>query len=186
MVQLTLASPVQTTRRTTLPRAVAASLTLDVKDFKTGVVGHDGGELSELQWIDWSGEISCFSDGAGPEKGSCIYADTLAPNPPPTPSSTNHIVVSDGECDVVGYCVRCPNYPSDYGSNHACDSRFRSDGTLLVDDFAIENSLDYLLLASDTHIESTDPDDISVTSDSLLFWSSDYSTNHKGWLLCVE
>ena len=58
------------------------------------------------------------------------------------------------------------------------DVRFRSDGTLLVDGFAIKNSLNYLLLA-------TDPDDISVTSDSLLFWSSDYSTNHKGWLLCA-
>ena len=85
------------------------------------------------------------------------------------PSSASHIVVSDGEGDVVGYCVQSTNYPSDYGSNQACDIRFRSDGTLLVDDFAIENSLDYLLLANDTYSESTDPEDISVTSDSLLF-----------------
>ena len=68
----------------------------------------------------------------------------------------------------------------------ACDICFRSDGTLLVDDFAKENSLNYLLLAGDTYSESTDPDDISVTFKSLLFWSSDYSTNHKGWLLCAE
>ena len=25
-----------------------------------------------------------------------------------------------------------------------------------------------------------------MTSDSLLFWSSDYNTNHKRWLLCAE
>ena len=119
--------------------------------------------------VEADGEISCFSDGAGREKGSSIYADTPAPTPPPTPTFTSHIVVSDGECDVVGYCVRSPNYPSDYGSNQTCDIRFRSDGTLLVDDFATENSLDYLLLAGDTCSELTDPDDISVTSDSLLF-----------------
>ena len=44
----------------------------------------------------------------------------------------------------------------------------------------------HLLLDGDTYSESTGPDDISVTSDSFLFWSSDYSTNHKGWLLCAE
>ena len=31
---------------------------------------------------------------------------------------------SDGECDVVGYCVHSPNYPSYYGSNQACDHSF--------------------------------------------------------------
>ena len=45
-----------------------------------------------------------------------------------------------------------------------------------------ENSLNYLLLAGDMYSESTDTEDISVTSDALLFWSSDYSTNHMGWL----
>ena len=49
-----------------------------------------------------------------------------------------------------------------------------------------ENSLNYLLLVGDMYSESTDPEDISVTSDALLFWSSNYSTNHKGWLLCAE
>ena len=66
---------------------------------------------------------------------------------------------SDGECDVVGFCVHSPNHPPDYGSNQACDIRLRSSGTLLVDDFAIENSLE--LLAGDT-------DNISVISDPLL------------------
>ena len=51
--------------------------------------------------VEAEGGISCFSDGAGREKGSSIYADTPAPNPPPPPSSTSHIVVADGECDVV-------------------------------------------------------------------------------------
>ena len=37
-----------------------------------------------------------------------------------------------------------------------------------------------------TYSESTGPDNMSVTSDSLLFWLSDYSTNHKGWMLCAE
>ena len=63
---------------------------------------------------------------------------------------------------------------------------FVSEATLLVDDFATENSLDCMLLDGDTYSESTGPDDIAVTSDSLLFRSSDYSTNHKGWLLCAE
>ena len=49
-----------------------------------------------------------------------------------------------------------------------------------------ENSLNYLLLAGDMYSEPTDPEDISVTSDALLFWSSNYSTNHKVWLLCAE
>ena len=49
-----------------------------------------------------------------------------------------------------------------------------------------ENSLTYLLLAGDMHSESTDPEDISVTPDALLFWSSNYSTNHKVWLSCAE
>ena len=116
-------------------------------------MGHGGSELAEQQWIEWSvgveadGEFSCFSDGAGREKGWSICADmiTPAPTPPPTPSPTSHIVVSDGECDAVSYCVHSPNYPSDYGSKQACDIRFRSDGTLLVDGFATENSLDHLL-----------------------------------------
>ena len=85
--------------------------------------------------------------------------------------------------------VNCQNYSRSTGpvGVEACDIRFRSDGTLLVDDFAIENSLDYLLFfAGDMYSESTDPEDISVTSDALLFWSSDYSTNHKGWPLCAE
>ena len=43
-----------------------------------------------------------------------------------------------------------------------------------------------MLLAGDMYSESTDPEDISVTSDALLFWSSNYSTNHKGWLLCAK
>ena len=83
-------------------------------------------------------------------------------------------MVSDGECDVVDYCVHCPNCPSVYGSNQACDIRFRSVVTLLMDDFAREKSLDYLFVAGDMYSESTDHDNISVTSDSLLFWSSDY------------
>ena len=37
-----------------------------------------------------------------------------------------------------------------------------------MDDFAIDNSWDYLLLAGNTFSESTDPEDISVTSDSFL------------------
>ena len=41
-----------------------------------------------------------------------------------TTMSTSLIVVSDGECNVVGDCVHSPNYPSDYGSNLACDIRF--------------------------------------------------------------
>ena len=59
--------------------------------------------------------------------------------------------------NVVGDCVHSPNYPSDYESNLACDIRFRSDGTLLVDDVATENSLDNFLLDWDTYSESTVP-----------------------------
>ena len=97
-----------------------------------------------------------FSDGAGREKGSTIYADMMTPAPsaPLTPSFTSHILVSDGESNVVGNCVHNPKYPSVYGSNQACDFRFRSDSTLLVDDFATENSLVYFLLDWDTYFES--------------------------------
>ena len=45
-------------------------------------MGHDGGE----------------------ESGWSIYADMMMPAPtlPPTPSPTSHVVMSDGECNVVG------------------------------------------------------------------------------------
>ena len=111
--------------------------------------------------------------------------DDASPNSAADAQLPSHIVVSDGECNVVGDCVHCPEYPSNYGSNLACDIRFRSDGMLLGDDFATENSLDDLLLDCDPYSELTGPVGIAVTSDSL-FWSSDYSTNHKGWLLCAE
>ena len=54
--------------------------------------------------VEADSEFSCFSDGAGREMCWKIYSDimTPAPTPPPTPSPTSHIVVSDGECDVVG------------------------------------------------------------------------------------
>ena len=86
------------------------------KDFRTEVLW----DTRVVNWQNYSGstgpvgveadgEISCFSDGAGREKGWSIYADiSPAPTPPPTPSFTSHIVVSDGECDVVGYCVHSP------------------------------------------------------------------------------
>ena len=97
-----------------------------------------------------------FSDGAGRKR---VGTDA---------QPTSHVVISDGECNVVGDSVCIPYYFSNYGSNLACDIRFRSDGTLLVNDFATENSVDYFLLDWDTYSESTGPDDISVTSDSLL------------------
>ena len=48
-----------------------------------------------------------------------------------------------------------------------------------------EKSFAYFLLNSDTYSELTGPDNISVTSDSLLVLVV-YSTNHKGWMLCAE
>ena len=128
--------------------------TLDVKDFRTEVLWDTMvvncqnlcGSTRPVG-VEADGEISCLSDEAGREKGWSIYADmtTPAPTPQPTPSPTSLIVVSYGE-HVVGDCVHSPNYPSDYGSNQACDTRFRSDGMLLVDDSATENSLFYVLL----------------------------------------
>ena len=48
-----------------------------------------------------------------------------------------------------------------------------------------QNSLDYFLLNWDTYSDLTGPDNISVTSDSLLVLVV-YSTNHRGWMLCAE
>ena len=80
---------------------------------------YDGGELPNYSGLTGpvgvaaDGEISCFSDGAGQEKGWSMYADITTPAPilPPTPSSTSLIVVSYGECNVVDDWVHSPNIP---------------------------------------------------------------------------
>ena len=76
-------------------------------------------------WVLCHGEISCFSDDAGQEKGWSMYTDmtTAPPTPLPTPCPTSHTVVSYGEWDVV-VIVSKPNYPSICGSNQVCDIRF--------------------------------------------------------------
>ena len=82
-------------------------------------MGYDGGELPNysgstgLVVVAEDREISCCSDGAGPEKGWSMYAaiTTPAPTLPPKPSHTSLIVVSDGECNVVGDGVHGPNIP---------------------------------------------------------------------------
>ena len=84
-----------------------------------------------------------------------IYANTPAPNPPPTPSSTSHIVVSDGDCDVVDYCVHAQIIHQIMDQiRHVT---FVSEGMACFSwsIFAIENSLDDLILAGDTNTEST-------------------------------
>ena len=117
-------------------------------------MGYDGGELPNysgstgLVGVAADGEISCFSDGAGQEKSWSMYADITTPAPtlPPTPSPTSLIVISYGECNVVDDWVHSPIFPQIGGSHLACDIRFRSKSTLLVDVFATEISLFYFLL----------------------------------------
>ena len=85
-----------------------SSLTLDVKDFETEVLwdtmmvnGKNYSGSTGPVGVGADGRISCFSDGAGRQMSSSIYVVMPAQNPPPTHSSTSHIVVSDGDCDVV-------------------------------------------------------------------------------------
>jgi len=172
---------------------MASPSTLQVNDFNTEAVwdtlvvnGKNYSGSSGPVGVMADGQISWFSDGAGQEKGwfICVGLPTAAPTPPPTPSPTSHIVVV-GPCDIVGDCVQSPNYPSNYESNQACTVSFRSDGTLSVDDFATENSFDYVLFDGIKYSGLTGPDGLPVTSDSVLFWSSDYSTTHKGWRICT-
>ena len=95
-------------------------------------MGHDGGGTARttvdrlVLGVLRQTVSSLVSQRELDEKGSSIYADmiTPAPSPSPTPSPACHIVVSDGEFDVVGYCVHSPNYPSDSGSIQVCDIRF--------------------------------------------------------------
>jgi len=174
---------------------LASPSSLEVKDFTTEVFwdtlvvnGKNYSGSSGPVGVEADGQIYWSSDGAGEEKGWSICAGmtTAAPTPVPTPSPTSHIVVVDGICELVGDCVQSPNYPSNYGSYQACTISFRGDGTLSVDDFATENGFDYLIFNGTKYSGLTGPDDGPVTSDTELFWSSDYSTTHKGWRMCTE
>ena len=175
---------------------MASNLILQVKDFSTEVVwdalvvnGQNYSGSNGPVGVEATGEIFWSSDGGSQDKGwsICVGIPTEAPTPVPTPSPTSHILVIQGMCEIVGDCVQSPNYPSNYESNQACTIGFRSEGTLHVDDFATENQHDYLEFDGSKYSGLTGPpDDSSVTSDSLLFWSTDYSTTHKGWRMCSE
>jgi len=175
--------------------AVASPITLQVKDFATEVFwdtlvvnGNNYSGSSGPVGVEADGEISWSSDGASEEKGWSICAGmpTAVPTPAPTPSPTGHILVIQGICEIIGGCVQSPNYPSNYGSNQACTIGFRSNGTLSVDDFATENAFDYVEFDGNQYSGLTGPEETNVTSDSVLFWTSDYSTTHKGWRMCTE
>ena len=153
----------------------------------------DGGELPNYSGSTGPGDVpadeefSDFSDGAGRKRVRLFWADITTPAPtlPPTSSpTTSLIVVSYDECNVVDDWVHSPNVPQDYRSNLACNIRSQSDNTLLVDVFATEISLFYFLLDWGHVLWIDRPRDIAVTSDSFLFWSSDYNTNHKRAVVC--
>lgn len=174
---------------------MASPSLLQVNDFSTEAVwdtlvvnGNNYSGSTGPVGVTADGQISWSSDGDGQDKGwsICVGIPTAAPTPPPTPSPTSHIIMIQGQCDIVGDCVQSPNYPANYGSYQSCTISFRSDGTLLVDHFATENAFDYVLLDGNTYSGLSGPDDQPVTSDSVLFWSSDYSTTHKGWRMCTE
>ena len=73
-----------------------------------------------------------------------------------------------------------------FWSLKACTIGFRGDGTLSVDDFATENAYDYVEFDGNQYPGLTGPEETPVTSDSVLIWTSDYSTTHKVWRMCTE
>ena len=138
----------------------------------SGLNGPDGVEANGV--ITWS------TDAAKQERGwhVCAVAPTPAPTVAPTPSPTSAISVV-GPCDVFGDCVQSPNYPSNYGSSQSCTIGFRSDGTIYVDEFVTEYHFDKLILDGTTYSGATSPDGVSVTSGSIMLWTTDYGTTHK-------
>ena len=55
-----------------------------------------------------------------------------------------------------------------------------------MDDFATESAYDYVEFDVNQYSGLTGPEETPVTSDSVLFWTSDYSTTHKVWRMCIE
>ena len=89
---------------------LAFLVTWDVKVFRTQVLwytlvvyGQNYSGSTGPVGVVADGEITCFSDEAGREKGWSMYTDmmTPAPTPLPTPCTTSHTMVSYDECDVV-------------------------------------------------------------------------------------
>lgn len=116
---------------------------------------------------------------------------TPSPSPAPTsenyvPSPTPAIVVEDGLCFVSGTCVHSPNYPLNYGSRETCTIDFNSEAILHVDDFATENNYDTLVLDGTTYTGLAGPDQVAVTSTSVMSWETDFGTTHKGWKICLD
>ena len=52
--------------------------------------------------------------------------------------------------------------------------------TLYVDDFATENTYDTMVLDEITCTGLTGPDQVAVTSDSVISRETDFGTTHKG------
>ena len=50
----------------------------------------------------------------------------------------------------------------------------------------LKNAFDYVEFDGHRYSGLTGPEETPVTSDSVLFWTSDYSTTHKGWRMCTE
>ena len=73
-----------------------------------------------------------------------------------------------------------------FWSLKACTIGFRGVGTLSVADFATENAYDYVEFDGNQCSGLAGPEETPVTSVSVLFWTSDYSTTHKVWRMCTE
>jgi len=153
--------------------------------FDTIPSGHATGQRSAMS----PGDISMIND-----LYQCRTPGlTAMPSPAPTPAPTRfkpenyNWWVKEGPCVLSEdmSTITSPNYPSNYNSNQKCKIEVKNfEARLTVEDWETENGFDKLYVNDQYYSGTQKPDGIVLASD--IMWTSDESTEKKGWKISLE
>jgi len=95
--------------------------------------------------------------------------------------------VTDGPCSIdANYCLRSPNYPSEYGPKQACTVAVDNSLAvpIFVKDFLTEAKYDKLIVNGAAYTGSAGPS--GIVPQGSISWSSDGTVQKTGFVLCPQ
>jgi len=161
--------------------------------------------FAELDGVVPTGDLVWSSDSSQTSKGWKICAEKQLPTPaPPEPAPGPPTLapppaswrVTKGQCKEQEdhRCISSTNYPQPYSANDNCLIQVQVSGTVQVLEFDTEGRTssscwDWLEVESNRYCNhgtsgSKELDGVKVSAGTIE-WSSDFSTQQKGWKICL-
>ena len=112
-------------------------------------------------------------------------------HPPSLAPTRNLVMLSSGDCGVVGSCIYSPNFPNRYPSNTECNWTISTSSVVLtVEAFDLESPYDSLLITgpgstAQTYTGMEGPDGVVVGPGEVITFKSDFGMEYGGFEICL-